>query len=98
VIVSTELEGGGGAGFGGFPAATVAVLATTRAMAITAATWTFRTRELIGLRIGRLPVVSHAPLTFATTAVTERFQPVAVARPSATPRRPDPRAAATVSV
>ena len=71
MIVGAEPDGGGG---GGFLAATVAALPIMSIAATSAATWTLRTRELIRLRIGRLPMMPpHVP-TFATCAAAQRFQ------------------------
>jgi hypothetical protein len=58
-------EGVGG-GFGGRLASTAAVLAMTSATARAAAIWTLRCRDLITLRIGRLP-------TCLETRSTERY-------------------------
>jgi hypothetical protein len=54
-VAETEGDEGDGDGFGGRLASTGAVPPMTRATARTAATRTIGTRELIGLRIGRLP-------------------------------------------
>src|SRR5215210_8914392 len=62
-IVGAEPEGGGvdvggGGGDGdGFLATADAALLIMSATAITAATWTFRTRGLVRLRIDRLPTM-----------------------------------------
>src|SRR5215213_3739300 len=53
--------GGGGGGGEGFLAATVAALPTMSATATIAAALTLRTRELVRLRIGRLPKCVRAP-------------------------------------
>jgi hypothetical protein len=60
-------EGVGG-GFGGRLASTAAVLAMRNATARTAATWTLRCRDLITLRIGRLPTCFESGLLRRATS------------------------------
>jgi hypothetical protein len=80
----TEAEGGGvgvavvvGVGFGvglGRLASTAAVLAMTSPIARTAPTPALAIRELIGLRIGRLPGLERTLLPTCTSVETDRFQ------------------------
>jgi hypothetical protein len=79
--------GGGGGGGEGFLAATVAALPTMSATATIAAALTLRTRELVRLRIGRLPKRVFAHPMNATCAETARFQ----AAPSAAAGASSPR-------